>query len=239
MGFETEPQTEAYIRHAIASGVYELRDRPVPALQSRLRSELKYILQAPYWKAAIRKLADLDALVCIHPSLRLDRELWRQLKWADRFQGYDFAIPHWQLLLEVLIAGLDDRAIVAKTLQLPNDAIERLSHLSEIETTLKQQLPQCEKPSQIVQLLKPLDPETLGLVAARGSRSLRRVIWQYFTVWSQVKPSINGSDLKTLGYKPGKQFKLILEDLLAATLDGKILNRADAERYLAEHYPLN
>lgn len=236
LGFEIEPQTESYIRHAIASGVYELRDRPVPALQSRLRSELKYILQAPYWKAAIRKLADLDALTCIHPSLKLDRELWRHLKWADRFQRFDLAIPHWQLLLEVLIAKIDERAIVAKTLQLPNDAIARLTNLSEIETTLSS-LP--EKPSQLVQLFKPFDHETLGLVAARGSRSLRRAIWQYLTVWSEVKPPLDGSDLKKLGYKPSKQFKQMLEDLLAATLDGKILDRTDAEHYLAEHYPLN
>ncbi|MBW4443112.1 MAG: CBS domain-containing protein [Plectolyngbya sp. WJT66-NPBG17] len=237
LGFEIEPQTETYIRHAISSGVYELRDRPVPALQSRLRSELKYILQAPYWKAAIRKLADLNALICIHPSLKLDRELWQQLKWADRFQKYDFSVPHWQLLLEVLISKIDDRATVAKTLQLPKDAIGRLTHLSEIEETLQRS--QCEKPSQIVQLFKPFDHETLGLVAARGSRSLRRSIWQYVTVWSEVKPPIDGSDLKKLGYKPGKQFKQMLEELFAATIDGKICDRTDAKHYLAEHYPLN
>ena len=239
LGFEIEPQTERYIRHAIASGVYELRDRPVPALQSRLKSELKYILQAPYWKAAIQKLADLDALACIHPKLQLDRELWRQLKWADRFQRFDFATPHWQLLLEVLIAKLDDGATIAKTLQLPNDAIERLTNLSEIESTLAQGLSLCEKPSQTVELLKEFAHETLGLIAARGSRSLRRAVWQYLTVWSQVKPPLDGSDLKTLGYKPGKRFKAMLEDLLTATLDGKILDRSDAKQYLADRYPLN
>lgn len=239
LGFEIEPQTELYIRHAIASGVYQFRNRPVPALQSRLRSELKYILQAAYWASAIRKLADLDALVCIHPQLKLDRELWRQLKWADRFQRYDFSIPHWQLLLEVLIAGIDERASVAQTLQLPQDAIQRLTHLSEIEQTIAQKLPQCEKPSQIVQLLKPFDSETLGLVAARGSRSLRRSICQYFMVWLQVKAPLDGSDLKAIGYKPGKQFKLMLEELLRATLDGEICDRSTAEQYVAEHYPLN
>ncbi|HTL89511.1 MAG TPA: CBS domain-containing protein, partial [Leptolyngbya sp.] len=235
LGFEIEPQTESYIRHAIASGVYQLhkreapsKGRSVPALQSRLRSELKYILQAPYWKAAIRKLADLDALTCIHPALRLDRELWRQLQWADRF-GQLVAIPHWQLLLEVLIAKTDDRAAVAKTLQLPNDSIERLTHLSEIEEALMQQLPLCEKPSQTVQLLKGFDSDTLGLVAARGSKLLRRSIWQYLKVWSQIKPPIDGSDLKALGYKPGRQFKQMLDELYAATLDQKIGDRTDAE----------
>ncbi|MGG6266882.1 CBS domain-containing protein [Leptolyngbya sp. AN03gr2] len=235
LGFEIEPQTEAYIRHAIASGVYNLRDRPVPALQSRLRSELKYILQARYWKAAIQKLVDLDALVCIHPNLKLDRELWRQLKWADRFQRFDLAIPHWQLLLEVLIAKLGDRATVAKTLQLPHEAIVRLTKLPEIEANLQLS----GKPSEIVQALKPFNSETLALIAARGTRSIRRSIWQYFTVWSQIKPPLDGSDLQALGYKPGKQFKHILKEFLTLTLDGKIRDRTEAEHYLAEHYPLN
>ncbi|BAU11111.1 tRNA nucleotidyltransferase/poly(A) polymerase family protein [Leptolyngbya sp. NIES-3755] len=235
LGFEIEPQTEAYIRHAIASGVYNLRDRPVPALQSRLRSELKYILQARYWKAAIQKLADLDALVCVHPNLKLDRELWQQLKWADRFQQLDLTIPHWQLLLEVLIAKLDDRATVAKTLQLPHDAIVRLTKLPEIEATLQLS----GKPSEIVQSLKPFNSETLALIAARGTSSIRRSIWQYFQVWSQVQSPLDGSDLKALGYKPGKQFKQILKELLTLTLDGKIRDRSEAEHYLAEHYPLN
>lgn len=235
LGFEIEPQTEAYIRHAIASGVYNLRDRPVPALQSRLRSELKYILQTRYWKPAIQKLADLDALVCIHPNLKLDRELWQQLKWADRFQRFDLAIPHWQLLLEVLIAKLDDRAPVAKTLQLPHDAIKRLAKLPEIEATLQPS----EKPSEMVQRLKPFDSETLALIAARGTRSMRRSIWQYFNVWSHIKPPLDGSDLKALGYKPGKQFKQLLEELLVLALDGEIRDRTDAEQYLSEHYPLN
>lgn len=245
LGFGLESQTESYIRHAIESGVYEQRDRIVPALQTRLKAELKYILQAPYWRAAIRKLADLNALTCIHPTLQLDAELWRQLRLADWLQQYEVTVPHWQLLLEVLIARVDQRGKVAKELQLPADAIERLTNLAEIESRLEQ-LPQCEKPSQIVQALKPFDSETLMLIAVRSSRTIRRLIWKYLTVWSTIKSPIDGTDLKRLGYKPGKQFKQMLDDLLSATLDGEIVAasdsaeavRAAAESFLAKRYPL-
>ncbi|MCU0549223.1 MAG: CBS domain-containing protein [Leptolyngbya sp. Prado105] len=237
LGFELEPQTEGYIRHAIDSGIYEQRDRVVPALQTRLKAELKYILQAPYWRTAIRKLADLDALTCIHPTLRLDAELWRQLRLADWLQHWDLSIPHWQLLLEGLIASVDDRAKVAQELQLPADAINRLANLAEIESQLNLLL-QYEKTSQKVQLLKSFDSETLVLVAVRSSKAIRRLIWKYFTVWSKVKAPIDGTDLKAFGYKPGKQFKTILEDVLAATLDGEIMNRSQAEAFLSQRYPL-
>ena len=87
LGFEIEPQTEEYIRHALASGIYyriQGENGRAPALETRLKSELKYILQAPYWKVALQMLGDLQALRCIHPTLELDRELWRQLRLLDR-----------------------------------------------------------------------------------------------------------------------------------------------------------
>ena len=52
-----------------------------------------------------------------------------------------------------------------------------------------------------------------------------------------VKPVFNGNDLKLMGYKPGRQFKLMLDDILAATLDGKVSDRSEAEKFLAQYYP--
>jgi tRNA nucleotidyltransferase (CCA-adding enzyme) len=57
------------------------------------------------------------------------------------------------------------------------------------------------------------------------------------TVWANVQPILNGNDLKKLGYKPGPQYRQILDDLLAATLDGEIKNKADAEKFLSQRYP--
>jgi tRNA nucleotidyltransferase (CCA-adding enzyme) len=48
---------------------------------------------------------------------------------------------------------------------------------------------------------------------------------------------LNGHDLKRLGYKPSPIFKQILDDLLTATLDGKIKDEEEAMKFLAENYP--
>ena len=287
LGFAIEPQTEGYIRHAVESGIYyriQGENGRAPALETRLKSELKYILQAPYWKVALQMLGDLQALRCIHPTLELDRELWRQLRLLDRClqqrkkstppyppQGGKFRkkeekaiipnsqfpipnsqfpipndqfpiinIPDWQMRLEVLIAYLAPgyRDKVAANLQLPADSIKRLQHLEAGKKQLAEHLPKCELPSQLVLLLRNYELPVLIAIALQSPRSVRRQIWEYLTRWANVEPPLNGNDLKALGYKPGPGFKRMLDDLLAATLDGDLGDRTDANSFLAQRYPL-
>lgn len=243
LGFQIEAQTEESIRHAIASGVYlrvQSGTARAPALETRLKSELKYILQAPYWRSALSLLADLGALRCIHPQLALNRDLWRQLRLVDYclhyvaqlsvtdWQGHPdlptSATDRWHLLLEVLLASLptEESSRVARILQLPSDSIERLRMLQENQTQLEKGLSQSRRLSEIVACCRQYDVGTLISIAARSPRSLKRLLWCYLTDWSQVKPPLNGRDLKAMGYKPGPQFRQILDDLLAAKLDGAI-----------------
>ena len=302
LGFQLDAQTDSYIRYAIASGVYvQSQDQqrhhqssqvPVatPALQTRLRAELKYIFQSPYWQPALQTLADLGALQCLHLTLAMDANLWRQLRWVDRglkwlkrqkaegnvvdstgeagandvrrrqkagatSKFYPSAFcpplssfpPSWLALLEVLLAHLapEYRSAVATNLQLQIESTERLQQLETAQLTLTAALSACQRPSEIVQLLKPYDLWLLVLIAVRSERSAqalskagspRRKIWQYLTHWLAIKPPLDGNDLKALGYKPGPQFKAILEALIAATLDGMLSNRAEAEAFVAERF---
>ncbi|MDX2228419.1 MAG: CBS domain-containing protein [Leptolyngbyaceae cyanobacterium bins.349] len=253
LDFQIEPQTEAYIRHAIASGIYhQVRDRTdpnfrAPALQTRLKAELKYILQAPYWQSALHLLAHLDALQCIHPSLQAEARMWRELRWVERLltnhPPTDLLTlpPPWLLRLEVLLAHLapDYRPEIATRFQLPADSIDRLSQLATAQTEIAATLPQCDRPSQRVQLFRPYDPALLVLVAIRSDRPTRKHIWRYLTHESEVKAPLDGKDLQALGYRPGRHFKPMLEDLLAATLDGQIADRPTAIAFLAQNYPLD
>lgn len=251
LGFQLDAQTEAYIRHAIASGIYyQIQDQrdpkfraSAPALQTRLRAELKHILQSPYWKPALKQLADLGALQCIHSTLEMDQNLWRQLRLVERWTKRATlpAASHptgWLALLEALLAHLApaDRATVAENLHLPADSLERMHQLAAAEVNIWQALPGCHRPSQVARLLSPYDEALLVLIAVRSQRSLRKIIWRYLTVWSTVRPPLDGNDLKLLGYKPGPQFKQILEALSAATLDGVIQTRSEAEAFLSQRF---
>ncbi|MGG6293833.1 CBS domain-containing protein [Leptolyngbya sp. AN02str] len=247
LGFTIEPQTENYIRHAIASGVYlraHQEGTRAPALQTRLKRELKYILEAPYWRRAMRRLDDLGALTCLHPTLELDARLWRQMQLVDRglkrFSQPEAApaLEHWQVLLELVIAHLaaEVRGAVAEGLQLAADSITRLSQLAQTEANIATHLAQSDRPSHVTQTLNAYDVPTLVLVGVRSSRPQRRLIWKYMIEWSQVSPLLNGNDLKQLGYKPGKQFKPMLDAVLNATLDGEVRSRQEAEAFLTARF---
>ncbi len=244
LGFTIEAQTEEYIHYAIKSGVYEqlrISDRQAPALTTRLRAELKYILQADYWKPALKLLAKLNALSCLHQDLILTTALEWQIHCVSKWLHYlepQFKEQHWLIRLEALIAHLAPaiRIEVAHNLQLPKDSLQRLQHLETLETEVATQLSQCHFPSQIYQLLRSYKPLGLILFAARSNKNIRRLIWQYITNLSQVKPILDGNNLKTLGFKPGPLYKQILEDVLVATLDGKISDRATAEEYVKAKY---
>ena len=244
-GFAIEEQTQEFIHYAINSGVYDRTSQSnikTPALQTRLKAELKYILQAPYWQSALQLLNQLGALQCIHPSLKLDKTLLQQLRLLAvclrRFDPEETLI-HWEMRLEVLIAHLKPqyREKVAQNLHLPEDRRQRLQNLATAQNQVRELLPTCERPSQIVQLLRQYDLPMLILIAVQSPRHIRRQIWHYLTVLAHIQPLLKGNDLKKLGYKPGSQFREMLDDLLVATVDGVIKNRQEAEDFLAQHYP--
>uniref|UniRef100_UPI00286BB553 CBS domain-containing protein n=1 Tax=Chamaesiphon sp. OTE_8_metabat_110 TaxID=2964696 RepID=UPI00286BB553 len=246
LGFRLEARTIEYIRYAIESGVYDRTAQAnpkTPALQTRLKTELKYLLQASYWQPALELLGELDALQCIHPTLKLDRELLQQLKLLARcLQRFDrsHTIVHWQLRLELIIATLTPayRQQVAANLQLSEDSIDRLQHLERSQTKISSSLPTLQRVSEVVQLLQPYDLQTLILVAVRcrNTAIVRDRIWKYLTVWSNIQPILNGKDLHKLGYKPGPQYRQILDSLLMATLDGEVTDRSSAEQFLQRHW---
>lgn len=244
LGFAIDERSQDYIRYAISNGIYDLQgeNKVRPALSTRLRSELKYILQAPYWQAALHLLSDLGALQCIYPTLNLDRSLWQQLRLLELAIKCQPAptLTNWLLRLETILAHLApaERRKVAENLQLPDESIKRLQALAEAEAKVKELLPQYQSKSQIVQLLHRYDLAMLILLAVRSPKLIRRQIWLYITCLAQVQPPLNGNDLKVLGYKPGPQYRQILKDLLAATLDGEISDRSSAEKFLSTHYPL-
>jgi tRNA nucleotidyltransferase (CCA-adding enzyme) len=241
LNFELAPQTAAFIQTALQSGIYaqvQAKYAKLPALQVRLIQELRQSLEADYWEAVLRKLASLGALCCIHPDLQLSADTFTALQQAISLQASQPSVKRWLIMLEVLLLSLDveGRVSVAEKFQLPTESIRRLQTFEQDQAVILAALPTCERPSQVVKLLKAYDASTLILVAARLPNT---PIPQYLTNWSQVKSPLDGGDLLAMGYKPGRQFKRILEVLLNAALDGEVGDQATARKLVAERFPLN
>ena len=246
LGFIIEPQTEDFIRYAVESGLYNRLQKEIvklPALQTRLRTELKYILEAPYWESALALLSQLGALTCLHPDLTLNARLWQQLRrlsrWLERVEILS-TLTSWQLRLELLMTAIapDTRQATAANLQLPQASVSRLANLADTETRLLEQLPKCDRPSQYTRILQTCDFETLVLISVRFPHRLGGSIWRYLTIWRYIKAPLNGKDLKQLGYPPGPQYRRMLDTLHAAALDGEVRDQAAAKAFIEHQYPL-
>lgn len=240
--FNIEPQTEEYIKYALESGVYQRllqENLPVPALTTRLKAELKYILQSPYAQEALKVLNRLGALRCLHEQLVLDRQSWWQIRYFDRLlkliEPEKIPAP-WLIKLEMIIAFLpsNERNQVATNLELPKDTIVRLTELAAVETKVIKIMTTCKLPSEVFNILRQYKFLTILLLMPRNPKNIRRQIWQYLTISSKTQPILNGNDLKKLGYPPGPEFKKILDTLLMATLDGTISDAASAEEMVKQ-----
>jgi tRNA nucleotidyltransferase (CCA-adding enzyme) len=238
LGFEFEPALVEGLRSALESGFYErLRDHglPVPALQGRLRSELKYLFEGENWRRGLAFLDGLGALGCIHPHLRLPKSTVENLRrlgpWIQRFGPKP---PTWQLQIETLLMGLEaiDRPEATQNLQMPPDSLARLDSVGSID-----RLPAMALPSEWCRVFVGFDRPSL-ILAGVCLPKRRQVIRAYLTSWGLAKPWLDGSALQALGYPVGKGLKTILADLREKTIDGVLGDRAETLTYLKTHHPL-
>jgi tRNA nucleotidyltransferase (CCA-adding enzyme) len=80
------------------------------------------------------------------------------------------------------------------------------------------------KPSELYHWLQPFSSEALLYVLARIEEDeVRRWVSHFVTHLRQVKPLVDGHDLKRLGASPGPSYKKILDTLLVARLNGKVV----------------
>ncbi|MCB0157252.1 MAG: hypothetical protein KDD83_03915, partial [Caldilineaceae bacterium] len=115
--------------------------------------------------------------------------------------------------------------------------VEALERLRTVETALEE--PQLQ-PSEVAALLDPVSVGALVLGHAvllddpvAGAR-----VATYLAEWRNVKPALDGHDLRALGIPRGPVYGEIMRALRAARLDGAIDSRDDelafVARFLAE-----
>jgi tRNA nucleotidyltransferase (CCA-adding enzyme) len=199
----------------------------------RLRHEFDMIFEEEHPSAMLHRLAELDLLSPIHPSLQYTNF---QIPFIDILPGEfgEFTIPDihtfkqtlgWILWL-VPLSTFDIEAI-SRRLDFPT----HLTKSALAGSRLLAELPSLVhgKPSQWTFYLEELPSISVYAVyLLRMEPALR----EYLVHWRRVKPAITGEDLKQRGLQPGPRFAEILRQLRAARLDGEVVGRDEEIKML-------
>jgi tRNA nucleotidyltransferase (CCA-adding enzyme) len=194
----------------------------------RLRHEFDMIFEEEQPSSILHRLAELDLLFPIHPSLQYASA---QIPFIDILpeEFGEFTIPDIQTFKQTLgwilwlvpLSTFDIEAI-AKRLDFPT----HLTRSAVGGSRLLAGLPALVhwKPSQWTFYLEELPSISVYAVyLIRMEAALR----EYLVHWRNVKPSITGEDLKQRGLPPGPRYAEILRQLRAARLDGEVASREE------------
>lgn len=199
----------------------------------RLRHEIDQMYEESDPSSMLRRVAELDLLRILHPSLVQANFQLPFLEILSSEFG-EFTIPDimtfkrtlgW--ILWLLPLSEYDIDLVAKRLDFPF----LLSKSARAASTLLKDLPSMIewKPSQWTFHLEHLPSIAVYAVyLTRRETALR----DFLAHWRNVKPTITGDDLKARGLEPGPGFAELLRQLRAAWLDGEVKNKEEELKLL-------
>lgn len=240
-GFRIGKHTLNLIQNALRLGILEKVEG------RRLWHELQTILQEKRPLPAVERLEELRVLGAIHPKLAfpeakrvLFQEVEGALAWYDLLD-LEEPVVRWRVYLLALIDQLTDaevREVLDRFGFLPREAENLAAEkragdraLSKIHSSARL------SPSQVYALLRPFSLETLLYLVAKGrDRQAKKRISQFIGRDRSVKPMLTGEELKALGLRPGPVFRLALDALRDARLDGRVFTRQDEEALVRQRF---
>jgi poly(A) polymerase len=191
----------------------------------RIAEELRKLLAHPNRARGVTLLAEFGLLPTILPELTepVNGSLIAALP-----RSTEFPLAFAALLLPLSSRGAAD---IGERLRLSNDEIRRITYLVEHREALvdAESLPA----SRLYPMLThPFAVDLIALHRAAGhstaadfcERTLRETAWDRL----DPPPLLTGDDLKVAGYKPGPNFKVVLDAVRAKQLDGILVTPEQA-----------
>ncbi|MYA28045.1 MAG: CCA tRNA nucleotidyltransferase [Nitrospira sp. SB0666_bin_27] len=237
LGFQLDKDTAVLMTEAVKM---ELLHRLSP---SRLSVELHHVLSEREPVKTLARLAGYNVLQFIHPRLKWSPELARLMKVVEKAVEWHAGVSlgplasPWVVYGMALLDALPQPAIqeTLARLTFPRRQTQSLLRTSRENTHLLLTLDRTVKPSETFRALCNFPEETLMfLMAKTRSKRTKQKIVDMLTAYRRMKPILNGTDLKTMGFKPGPLYNRILERLLDARLDGTVETETDERRLVQQ-----
>jgi tRNA nucleotidyltransferase (CCA-adding enzyme) len=239
-GFRIEPHTLQLLKEASRRRMLSRVD------PQRLRDELILLLKEDTPRKALERLHALTGLSFLSKGLRFSKKseaflvsIERQIAWFKRSNAHRRVLDAWLLYLIGLCDSLSGRetARFAHTLALRRGEIIRiLSYKNRDKRALLSLKKKTVSPSTIYRLFEPLSYEViLAIKAAHPHARVQRHIEDFFEIYNDIRVSISGNDIRSLGVSPGPVYKTIFAKVLAAKVNGEIHSRADELTFIRRY----
>lgn len=216
-----EPKTLGLALAAVRQGFLQ---RLSPA---RIFHELILVVEESEPAPVLELLTRLHVLAAIHPALRWRREMQG---WFASARDLPLSTEERRMLgFALLVFAMDvaDRAAFVASFPFDTPTMRVLRDITRIEQHIPALSVAQIARSKVDRLLD--GAETTALWAARivAPTACSSQIGLYQDVLRQMKPAIDGDDLRALGLPPGPQFRRLLGGLRAAYLDGIVTTREE------------
>ncbi len=195
----------------------------------RIRDEFVTILQEASPWIALRRLYELKALKKIGISIDIDEAFIKQVKKiGDRFEEFssyrDKSTEIWRLILIVMLLAETDEQITnfCREMKIKNKDMEIIRQSVKNFELLNRQLEKRVANNSMLYSYLNGVPDELRIIISAVSKNHYDNVLRYFTRLKHIKMDITGEDLKSLNYKPSKDFKIVFDRIMQAKLDGKI-----------------
>jgi tRNA nucleotidyltransferase (CCA-adding enzyme) len=235
LGFDIEARTAELIADALP-----MLDR---VSDERIRHEFELILREADPVPALARLDSIGVLRQLAPGLKWNgemaerfytlQELLQNREWREALQEESPASVYFALWMAALPQQV--REATLDKLKVRRSTREEVEGVVDIVHAFKH-LPANARPSQVEQRLRPYESRLRILLAARAAlegTEGARLLEQYQREWRHVQTEVDGHVLREMGLRPGPQYGVLLDRLLAARLDGQVTSEAE-ERVLLE-----
>ncbi len=241
-GFRIGKLTEGLIKNAVKIDAFRR------LTGKRLFSELAQVLEEERAVDCLNRLKDFKLLALFHPKLKLETKdlmllerVQESLSWFN-LSFLDQPLRHWLVMFLGLTDPLNQQEMetVASRLSLAPKLKEEIREMRALALAGLNRLQRGHTPPSVIySLLRPLKAEyQLYIMAKAAMLSAKKAVSQHLTTLRKVRPSLSGEDIKAMGYQPGPLFKIILDRLQAARLDGEVSTREQEIGLVRKEFPL-
>ncbi|TEB06712.1 Multifunctional CCA protein [Pelotomaculum schinkii] len=234
-----EPQTFALAKEAVRSKMLER------VAMERVWEELKHILSEPRPGLALYRLQEIGLWDYLFPGVDYKQvrqvldELPRSLRVIHTWDLAEQLEPWLAYLLALLSrSDADTAGAICRRYHLGQRWTDRvhagLSGWQDVADSL--QRAQQIQMSDLARRLMPLPEEVCPLILTRlTGNAARAQLRQVLSAINYDQPSITGKDLSGMGFTPGPAFKLALDAVWQARLDGLVRTRQEELSYAREY----